>query len=50
MTKILFSLPGPAIKQKVENRNQYNEYLEELKELREELGVPLKEDMFPDEK
>jgi hypothetical protein len=28
--------------------NQYKEYLDELKEFREELGVPLKEEMYPD--
>lgn len=38
-----------GIKAKVENRNQYNIYLEETKDFREELGVPLKEDMYPDE-
>jgi cytochrome c oxidase subunit 5a len=38
-----------AIKNKVENRSQYDEYLQELKGLREEFGVPLKEDMFPDD-
>ena len=26
---------------------QYEEYLEELRPLREELGIPLQEDMFP---
>ncbi|KAG9236695.1 putative cytochrome c oxidase subunit 6, mitochondrial [Amylocarpus encephaloides] len=38
-----------GIKAKVENRGQYDQYLEELKPLREELGVSLKEDMFPEE-
>jgi cytochrome c oxidase subunit 5a len=38
-----------AIKNKVENRSQYDEYLEELKHLREEFGIPLKEDMYPDD-
>ncbi len=38
----------PGIKAKVENMNQYKEYLDELKEFREELGVPLKEEMYPD--
>ncbi|KAI9682426.1 MAG: Cytochrome c oxidase subunit 6 [Trizodia sp. TS-e1964] len=39
-----------GIKAKVENRGQYREYLDELKPLREELGVQLKEDMYPDAK
>jgi cytochrome c oxidase subunit 5a len=38
-----------GIKAKVENKTQYNEYLDELKPLREELGVSLKEDLFPEE-
>lgn len=37
-----------AIKHKVENKHQYQEYLDELKPLREELGVSLKEDLYPD--
>lgn len=39
-----------GIKAKVENKGQYDEYLEELKSLREELGVPLKEDLYPETK
>ncbi|KAI9647304.1 Cytochrome c oxidase subunit 6 [Ciborinia camelliae] len=39
-----------GIKAKVENRGQYDQYLEELKPLREELGVSLKEDLFPEAK
>ncbi|KAH7318534.1 cytochrome c oxidase, subunit VA/VI [Stachybotrys elegans] len=39
-----------GIKSKVENKGQYAAYLEELKSLREELGVPLKEDLFGEEK
>ncbi len=39
----------PGIKAKVENKSQYQQYLEELKPLREELGVVLKEDLYPDE-
>ncbi|RDA95751.1 hypothetical protein CP533_5090 [Ophiocordyceps camponoti-saundersi (nom. inval.)] len=39
-----------GIKAKVENKGQYQEYLNELNGLRTELGVPLKEDMYPDEK
>lgn len=38
-----------GIKAKVENNNQYQQYLEELKPLREELGIPLKEDLYPEE-
>ena len=37
-----------GIKAKVENKGQYDEYLRDLKPLREELGVNLKEDLFPD--
>ncbi|MCJ1359222.1 MAG: Cytochrome c oxidase subunit 6 [Icmadophila ericetorum] len=37
-----------GIKAKVENKSQYDEYLSELKPLREELGVNLKEDLYPD--
>ncbi|KAH9842182.1 Cytochrome c oxidase subunit 6, mitochondrial [Teratosphaeria destructans] len=37
-----------GIKAKVENKGQYDEYLEELKPIREELGIVLKEDMYPD--
>jgi Cytochrome c oxidase subunit Va len=41
--------PYPAgIKHKVENKHQYQEYLDELKPLREELGVNLKEDLYPE--
>jgi len=39
-----------GIKAKVENKGQYEQYLDELKPLREELGVPLKEDMYPETK
>lgn len=38
-----------GIKAKVENKGQYEQYLEELKPLREELGIVLKEDMYPEE-
>ncbi|KAL2256464.1 hypothetical protein VTK26DRAFT_1626 [Humicola hyalothermophila] len=38
-----------GIKAKVENNQQYQQYLEELKPLREELGIPLKEDLYPEE-
>jgi cytochrome c oxidase subunit 5a len=36
-----------GVKAKVENTAQYEEYLEDLKPLREELGVNLKEDLYP---
>lgn len=39
-----------ALKYKVENEDQYKAYLDELKDVREELGVPLKEELFPDGK
>jgi len=48
MLPITNTLAG--IKFKVENKNQYEEYLQELEPIREELGIPLKETMFPDEK
>ncbi|KAI1092497.1 putative cytochrome c oxidase polypeptide VI mitochondrial precursor [Rostrohypoxylon terebratum] len=38
-----------GIKAKVENKEQYKQYLDELKTLREELGVMLKEDLYPEE-
>ena len=38
-----------GIKAKVENKGQYEEYLTELKDLREELGVSLKEDLYPEQ-
>ena len=37
-----------GIKAKVENRNQYDEYLKEHEPLREELGINLKETMYPE--
>ncbi|TVY42270.1 Cytochrome c oxidase subunit 6, mitochondrial [Lachnellula subtilissima] len=37
-----------GIKAKVENRGQYDQYVEELKPLREELGLSLKEELFPE--
>ncbi|OCK91114.1 cytochrome c oxidase subunit VI [Cenococcum geophilum 1.58] len=37
-----------GIKAKVENKGQYDEYLQELEPLREELGIVLKETMYPD--
>jgi hypothetical protein len=37
-----------GIKHKVENKHQYEEYLEDLKGVREELGINLKEDLYPE--
>ncbi|KAF1996458.1 cytochrome c oxidase subunit VI [Amniculicola lignicola CBS 123094] len=37
-----------GIKFKVENKGQYEEYLTELEPIREELGIPLKETMYPE--
>ena len=38
-----------GIKAKVENKMQYEEYLKELEPIREELGVVLKESMYPEQ-
>ncbi|GMM34572.1 cytochrome c oxidase subunit VI [Saccharomycopsis crataegensis] len=37
-----------GLKVKVDNNEQYEAYLEELKDVRKELGVDLKEDLFPE--
>ncbi|KXL47689.1 hypothetical protein M433DRAFT_77816 [Acidomyces richmondensis BFW] len=37
-----------GIKAKVENKGQYDEYVEELRPIREELGVNLKESLYPE--
>jgi cytochrome c oxidase subunit 5a len=37
-----------GIKAKVENQSQYDEYVKELQSIREELGVNLKENLFPE--
>jgi cytochrome c oxidase subunit 5a len=37
-----------GIKAKVESRGQYDEYLQELQPIREELGVNLKESLYPE--
>jgi len=37
-----------GIKSKVENPHQYEEYLQELEPVREELGISLKEWMYPE--
>ncbi|KAJ3562228.1 hypothetical protein NP233_g9706 [Leucocoprinus birnbaumii] len=36
-----------GVKEKVENKQQYELYLQELKPLREELGLTLKEELYP---
>lgn len=37
-----------GLRYKVENAGQYNAYLDELKDVRAELGIELKEDLFPE--
>lgn len=37
-----------GIKAKVENKAQYEQYLEELEPLRKELGIELKENLYPE--
>ncbi|KAI1117180.1 cytochrome c oxidase subunit [Nemania sp. NC0429] len=39
-----------GLKAKVENKGQYEQYLTELKPLRDEFGILLKEEMYPEEK
>lgn len=46
----LTKIPLPGIKAKVENKQQYQQYLDELKDLREEMGVALVEDLYPESK
>jgi cytochrome c oxidase subunit 5a len=46
----LFHLRRAGIKSKVENPSQYEEYLQELEPVREELGISLKEWMYPEAK
>lgn len=38
-----------GIKAKVESQDQYKQYLEELEGLRQELGVALREELYPQE-
>lgn len=40
--------PSAGIKAKVENKGQYEEYLKELESVRDEMGVNLKEVMYPE--
>ncbi|KAH9815786.1 cytochrome c oxidase subunit VA-domain-containing protein [Melampsora americana] len=35
-----------GLKEKVENKTQYQAYLDELKDLKEELGVPTKDELY----
>jgi hypothetical protein len=42
--------PNTGIEYKTENKSQYQEYLTELEPIREELGIPLKEVLYPKEK
>jgi cytochrome c oxidase subunit 5a len=37
-----------GIKHKVENKGQYDEYLKELESIREEMGIVLKENLYPE--
>ena len=37
-----------GIKAKVENLSQYQDYLKDLAPIREELGVDLKDDLYPE--
>ena len=46
----MLSLTSAGLREKVENEGQYKEYLRELEPLREELGISLKESMYPDNK
>jgi len=39
-----------GVKAKVENESQYHQYLEKLESLRQELGIPLREDLYPESK
>ncbi|KAK9369325.1 cytochrome c oxidase subunit VA-domain-containing protein [Lipomyces kononenkoae] len=39
-----------AIKLKVPAKSLYDAYLDELKDVREQLGIPLKEELFPESK
>ncbi len=41
-------IPREAIKAKVENKGQYDEYLRDLEPLREELGINLQEELYPE--
>jgi hypothetical protein len=49
-TRSIGELTWPGLREKVENDGQYKEYLRELEPLREELGISLKEAMYPESK
>ena len=42
------ALDFSGIKAKVENKAQYQQYLEELEPLRQEMGIELRETLYPD--
>lgn len=42
------TMSATGIKAKVENKGQYDEYIQELSGIREELGINLKETMYPE--
>jgi uncharacterized protein YbaP (TraB family) len=46
--QMLIDLVTTGIKAKVENRTQYEQYLQELEPIRQELGIDLKEVLYPD--
>ena len=48
-TRFQLTICDVGIKAKVENKGQYDEYLRDLEPLREELGVNLKEDLYPEQ-
>lgn len=43
-----YHFPAVGLKEKVENKGQYDEYLRDLKPLRDELGVNIVEELYPD--
>lgn len=47
--RFVLTFYSQGIKAKVENKGQYDEYLRDLEPLREELGVDLKEDLYPEQ-
>ena len=47
VTGIGTNTTSTGIKAKVENVAQYDEYLDELNSIREDMGVILKEDLYP---
>jgi hypothetical protein len=47
--RLIADTPYIGIKAKVESQDQYKQYLEELEGLRQELGVALREELYPQE-